>query len=232
MKKQFVNGYGKDSKVKERLVIAGLAGVCIVAFVITVTVANLIMDTPGNETDATKVIAEEDIAYVEEEEENEDEAVTYEPEVAEPLEETAEAAAEPISFVAPCSGGMLKEFSDKVPIYSETLDDWRVHTAIDIGAPIGSEVRAVSDGVVADAYDDFRHGYTIAIEHEGGIRSIYSNLASISMVEVGSNVKRGQQISTVGDTTLFETVADTHLHMEMTVNGVYVNPLDYFSLTE
>ena len=60
----------------------------------------------------------------------------------------------------------------------------------------------------------------------------YSNLATMGMTEKGAKVKRGQQISTVGDTTLFETVADTHLHFEIKLDGKYVNPLNYITLTE
>jgi len=231
MKKQFVNGYSKQDRTKEKLVFAALLGVCIVIFVITVTVAGLIMDNSKSEEGTTKVIADEDIAFVEDDNKL---AAAHEKEKTETTEKTdeVEAATEALSFTSPCNGPLLKEFSDSVPIYSETLDDWRVHTAIDISAPMGSEVRSVADGVVSDSFEDFRYGYTIVIEHGNDLKSIYSNLATLNMIEVGSNVKKGQQISTVGDTTLFETVADTHLHLEMTLSGEYVNPLDYFTLTE
>lgn len=224
MKKQYVSGYGKESKSKERWTFAALAGVCVLVFIITITVAIILMDEPAEEINRAEFVEseEEDIAIVE----SEDEQTVP---VSAINEETPP---EPQRWIAPCDGGLLLEFSDNMPVYSETLDDWRLHTAIDINAPLGAEVRAIADGKVTEMYEDFRHGYTIAIDHGDGLIGIYSNLATFGMTEKGAEVKRGQQISTVGDTTLFETIAETHLHFELKSNGTYVNPLNYFELEE
>ncbi len=225
MKKQYVSGYGKESKSKERWTFAALAGVCVLVFIITITVAIILMDEPAEEINRAEFVEseEEDIAFVESEEEEETVPVSA-------INE--ETVSEPQEWIAPCGGELLLEFSDKMPLYSETLDDWRLHTAIDISAPLGSEVRAIADGTVMDMYEDFRHGYTITIDHGDGLVGVYSNLATFSMTEKGAEVKRGQQISTVGDTTLFETIAETHLHFELKSDGTYVNPLNYFELEE
>ena len=63
-----------------------------------------------------------------------------------------------------------------------------------------------------------------------GYESVYSNLEEALLVRKGDNVKKGDVIARVGDTALFETVAETHLHFEMINESNYVNPLDYFSL--
>ena len=130
----------------------------------------------------------------------------------------------------PCDGELLQELSTEVPLYNATLDDWRVHMGIDISAPIGTKVKAIADGIVSNKYEDLRHGYTVILDHEGGFRSVYSNLAELDTAVVGSRVAKGTVISTVGDTTLYETIADTHLHMELMKDGVHVNPLQYFDL--
>lgn len=225
MKKQYVSGYGKENKSKERWTFAALVGVCVLVFIITITVAMMLMDEPAEEINRAEFVEneEEDIAFVMDDDEEETLPVSA-------INE--EIPAEEQEWTAPCDGGLLLEFSDQMPVYSETLDDWRLHTAIDISAPLGAEVRAVSDGTVTEMYEDFRHGYTITIDHGNGLVGIYSNLSTFGMTEKGAEVKRGQQISTVGDTTLFETIADTHLHFELKSNGAFVNPLDYFELTE
>ena len=226
MKKQFVDGYGAASGRKDKLATLGLVAVCIVALVVTIVVAGVVVNVGNTDTDTAKnqvtiETAEEDTIVVENPEDEELVA-----------EETAPVAAEPITFAPPCDGTLLKEFSVEMPIYSETLDDWRIHSGIDISAPLGAEVRAVADGIVSDMYDDMRNGLTIVVDHEGGIRSIYSNLAELDTVQISENVKKGDVISSVGDTTLFETVADTHLHFEILAEGKAVNPLKYFELSQ
>ena len=133
-------------------------------------------------------------------------------------------------FLAPCTGEMLKEYSVEMPIYSETLDDWRIHEGVDIAAPLGTPVCACADGTVKDKYNDFRYGATISIEHDGGFTTIYSNLENTDAVNIGQAVLAGEVIGKIGDTTLFETVADTHIHVEVLSEGAHVNPLNYFSL--
>lgn len=225
MKKQYVSGYGKENKSKDRWTFLALAGVCILVFIITITVAAILIDEPQEDIERAEFVEDkdEDIAFVPDDEE--EETVPASAIQGESISESQE-------WIAPCTGGLLLEFSDKMPLYSETLDDWRLHTAIDISAPLGSEVRAIADGTVLEMYEDFRHGYTITIDHGDGFVGIYSNLATFGMTEKGSNVKRGQQISTVGDTTLFETIAETHIHFELKLNGTYVNPLSYFEIEE
>ncbi len=228
MKKQYVNGYG--SKQKEGFVTLILVAVCVVTVIITVVAARLIIGTPALDTTEQIITQTTDTREAEALEESEPAEST---ESIETVSESVESQEEQeVGFCSPCAGALLKEFSMSMPLYSETLDDWRLHNGIDISASLGDNVLSVSDGVVADAYDDFRNGCTIVIEHADGIKSIYSNLADTELVYKGQTVFKGDVIGKVGDTTLFETVADTHLHMEMLINGEYVNPLDYFMLTE
>ncbi len=225
MKKQYVNGYGKDNSRKEKYVTAGLVGLCVVTLALTVIMAG-IFGGGDDENAPAAVTTEEDVKIVEKTEipsENETENVPDAPVEEEPEVITPE-------FSSPCEGGLLQEFSTEVPLYNATLDDWRVHMGIDISAPIGTKVKAIADGIVSNKYEDLRHGYTVILDHEGGFRSLYSNLSELDTAVVGSRVAAGTVISSVGDTTLYETIADTHLHMELMKDGVHVNPLQYFSL--
>ena len=97
MKKQYVSGYGKESKSKERWTFAALAGVCVLVFIITITVAIILMDEPAEEINRAEFVEseEEDIAIVESEEEQ---TVP----VSAINEETPP---EPQEWIAPCDGG-------------------------------------------------------------------------------------------------------------------------------
>ena len=73
-------------------------------------------------------------------------------------------------------------------------------------------------------------GKTVEITHDGGIVSLYSNLASADIaVKEGDAVKSGALLGYVGDTSLSELADEAHLHFAIKVEGVSVNPLDYIS---
>jgi murein DD-endopeptidase MepM/ murein hydrolase activator NlpD len=228
MKKQYVRGYSTDTKQKEKIAIAFLVGICIAAGLITLLTVSLI-----NRNTEEKMIlsAKEDIEVVDNvNEDNIEDDDTDTVEASAEAENSEIPKEELIIFQAPCSGSIIKEYSPTVLIYSETLDDWRVHNGIDISSPLGEEVCAVADGTISNTTEDFRYGFTITIDHGNGIKSTYSNLSGTDMVKTGRSVKRGEVISTVGDSSLFETVADTHLHIEITKDGKYDDPLKYFEL--
>ena len=134
------------------------------------------------------------------------------------------------TYISPLSGSIAKAHSTEVPVFSNTLNEWRVHTGIDISAEEGSEVYAVCDGTVTAVFAHPFHGRTVEITHSAGIVSVYSNLSSDGIaVNVGDTVASGDKIGVVGDTSLTELADEPHLHFEMKVNGVSVNPLDYIS---
>ena len=113
-------------------------------------------------------------------------------------------------------------------VFSQTLGDWRVHTGIDIAAELGSDVLAVAGGTVTAVKSDHFFGKTVEVTHDGGIVSVYSNLSNDGVaVKVGDTVKAGDKLGVVGDTSLTELADESHLHFEIMVSGVSVNPLDY-----
>ena len=135
-----------------------------------------------------------------------------------------------MTFVSPVVGEVTKGHSLEIPVFSSTLQEWRVHTGIDISANEGSEVFASADGTVSRVYSDPFLGKTVEITHSGGIVSTYSNLAATDIaVKEGDTVKSGALIGLVGDTSLSELADEAHLHFSIKVNGVSVNPLDYIS---
>lgn len=116
-------------------------------------------------------------------------------------------------------------------IYSVTLDQYMTHCGIDIEAPEDTQVVALADGTVTAVYTDDRYGKSIEITHSdgSGLVSIYSNLSTNEMVEIGDTVKAGQIIGGVGSSGLFESLEPAHLHLELLKDGVYVNPQEYIT---
>lgn len=137
---------------------------------------------------------------------------------------------EKLTMVAPVVGEITKSHSLDMPVFSTTLNEWRVHTGIDISAEEGAEVFAAAAGKVSKVYSDPFLGKTVEITHEGGVVSVYSNLSNTGIeVKEGEIVASGSKIGLVGDTSLSELADESHLHFAVKVNGVSVNPLDYIS---
>lgn len=133
-------------------------------------------------------------------------------------------------FVSPVTGTVIKSHSTTVPVFSNTLDEWRIHTGLDISAEDGAEVCSTANGEVTRIYNDPMLGQTIEITHSGTHKSYYSNLNKDTVkCKVGDTVSKGQVIGYIGDTTVSELADEPHLHFEIKVSGVAVNPLDYIS---
>ena len=130
-------------------------------------------------------------------------------------------------FTWPVKGAVLRDFSVETLSLDPTMGDWRTHGGMDIAAPLGQQVMAVSAGTVIDVFDDDLMGTTVILDHGDGLTSTYSNLANLPTVEVGDTVRTGDVIGAVGDTAIAESTQSAHLHLEMAENGSPVNPSDY-----
>lgn len=130
-------------------------------------------------------------------------------------------------YVWPLSGKIEIPYSMTALIFDQKMGDWRTHDGIDISAPLGTQVLAVSAGKVESVANTDLGGMTVVIEHSGGLRSIYSNLASVPTVYQGDDVMTGEVIGAVGVTAPGETKDNPHLCFKMTLDGQSVNPSDY-----
>ncbi len=102
---------------------------------------------------------------------------------------------------------------------------YKLHTGVDIGAPMGANFIATNDGVVTKAGYNGAYGNMVIIDHGGGISTLYAHGSEI-VVQVGQEVKQGDVILKVGSTG-YST--GPHAHFEVRVNGSTINPLDYIT---
>ncbi|MBQ7309040.1 MAG: M23 family metallopeptidase [Clostridia bacterium] len=141
--------------------------------------------------------------------------------------------AEDVTFVSPVtSGTVIKEWSADVPVFSSTMEDYRVHLGIDVEADAGTPVYAVADGTVTSVEFHPMMGQTVIITHAGGYRSVYQNLQTKipDAIKEGAAVKAGDEIGALGDTALIEISEAPHLHFELYKDDICENPLAHFNI--
>ena len=105
-----------------------------------------------------------------------------------------------------------------------TLHVYKLHTGVDIAGSgcNGKNVVAAADGKVITAGWLSGYGYTVMIDHGGGVVTLYGHSQKL-LVSVGQQVKAGQAIMLVGSTG---NSTGPHLHFEVRIDGKYVDPLN------
>lgn len=104
-----------------------------------------------------------------------------------------------------------------------TIGRYAVHAGVDIGADTGAAVGAFADGTVTAVGQDSDFGKYLYIEHANGITTFYSHCSSISVKE-GQQVQVGQKVAEVGSTG---KSTGPHLHFEVRLDGVRLDPMHY-----
>jgi murein DD-endopeptidase MepM/ murein hydrolase activator NlpD len=105
------------------------------------------------------------------------------------------------------------------PIYGTV----RLHTGLDLAAPLGTPIKAAADGVVVSAGARGGYGLAVVIDHGGALATLYGHMSRLD-VEPGDAVRRGDQIGLVGSTG---ASTGPHVHFEARVAGSPVDPTPY-----
>lgn len=134
-----------------------------------------------------------------------------------------------VEMIRPVSGTVGTGFSLTVPVFSETMNDWRVHQGIDYLTEGETPVYAAADGIVENVYTSELMGLTVEIRHEDDTISIYQSLSGESKVLAGQEVKQGDEIGVTGTSADSECLVGNHLHFALIRAGVYLDPNDRFS---
>ncbi len=122
--------------------------------------------------------------------------------------------------IKPTRGWATSPFGYRTSPYTGAM---ALHTGLDIAAAPGTPVYAPADGVVSFAGYDGGYGKLISIDHGYGVVTRYGHNSEV-YVTVGQKLKRGDLISAVGNTGRSTA---SHLHYEVRVNGVPVDPENY-----
>jgi murein DD-endopeptidase MepM/ murein hydrolase activator NlpD len=99
----------------------------------------------------------------------------------------------------------------------------RLHEGIDISAASGTPIWAAAAGTVIYAGWLGGYGNLVVVDHGNGLATAYAHASAI-LVSVGQSVARGETVALVGSTG---NSSGPHLHFEVRVNGVAVDPLLY-----
>lgn len=131
-------------------------------------------------------------------------------------------------FVKPVEGTVAREYSEE-PVYWKSTNSYRPNFGIDIKCELGKPVIAVLDGKVEEIKKDTVDGVQVTINHQNGLKTIYSNLDEKLDIKVEDEVKKGTKLGKVGKTTLraaYESYEE-HLHFSVIKDSNYVNPAKY-----
>ncbi|MBR5313463.1 MAG: M23 family metallopeptidase [Clostridia bacterium] len=136
-------------------------------------------------------------------------------------------------FSVPVDNLVIKGYSADLPVFSYTMNDYRVHSGIDIACSEGTPVLAAADGQVCEVFYDPMMGVTVGIRHAGGAVTRCRGLSedTMNLVKTGEEVRRGQVIGSSGETALIESAEEAHVHFELTINGEHADPGEYMKLT-
>lgn len=124
--------------------------------------------------------------------------------------------------ILPSVGWITSYFGHRVSPYAGKV---KMHEGLDVGAPFGTPIMAPADGVITFAGKKAGFGNFVQIDHGYGIETIYAHAQKV-LAKNGQKVRRGDSIAKVGSTG-YST--GPHLHYEVRVNGIAVDPL-YFVL--
>jgi len=105
--------------------------------------------------------------------------------------------------------------------FHPVLRVWRKHSGVDYGAPQGTPVWAISNGVVTSAGWNNGYGNYVCVKHENGYESRYGHLQRF-FVQKGQRIKQRQRIGVVGMTGI---ATGPHLDFQLLAGGKHVNPL-------
>ncbi len=124
----------------------------------------------------------------------------------------------------PLEGRVTSSFGERLDPFN---GEGAFHSGIDICAPYGTPVRAAADGDVTGVPLGTGYGRGIVIDHGHDVHTVYGHLSAIAVLP-GQHVMRGQVIGYVGESG---RATGPHLHYEVRVHNVPVNPHKYLRTT-
>jgi murein DD-endopeptidase MepM/ murein hydrolase activator NlpD len=124
--------------------------------------------------------------------------------------------------VWPVRGWVTSRFGSRLSPFSGII---KPHEGLDIAAQTGTPVVATADGVVVKAGFGTGYGNMVELHHGYGMKTLYAHNSRLN-VKAGQRVRRGEVIAYAGDSG---SSTGPHLHYEVRLNGLPVNPAKYLN---
>ena len=128
----------------------------------------------------------------------------------------------------PVKGAVIRDFSGDVLVKDETMGDWRTHNGTDFACKKNEDVIAFAAGTVTTVEERGLYGLCITIDHGNGVISTVAGL-SAAKVKSGSKVTCGQVIGTCAGNLEAESAQESHVHLEVTKAGKYIDPMGFLN---
>ena len=136
-----------------------------------------------------------------------------------------------VNFILPVVNGVvIKDFSNTSLKYNSTLKQWEAHKAVDIKGEDNADVLAVMAGEVVSVESNYLKGTIITIKHNKSLQTVYASLAEEVFVKAGDKVNQGDKIGKVSTSAKGEANDGPHLHFEVLLDNVKVDPNLYLTL--
>ncbi|MCU1311948.1 MAG: peptidase [Candidatus Angelobacter sp.] len=124
----------------------------------------------------------------------------------------------------PLQGRIMSSFGERTDPFN---GEGAFHRGVDISGGYGQAIIAPADGVIEEAGTRNGYGKTITINHGHGYNTLFGHMSGFA-VTVGQHVQRGDVIGYVG---LSGRSTGPHVHYEVHINDVAVNPHKYMRMT-
>ena len=131
------------------------------------------------------------------------------------------------SLLWPVEGNVLMDYSMDHTTYFATLQQYKVNPAIILGAAVGTEVKAATDGIITGIEENNpQTGYTMTMALGDGFSAVYGQLDKDSVsLKVGDSVAEGDVIGKVAAPSKYYTVEGSNLYFQILEDDESVNPM-------
>ncbi len=127
------------------------------------------------------------------------------------------------SYILPVTDKIQRSFSPTVPVYDETMGDWRVHRGTDFECEKKAEIRSVGNGRVTKVVSDSSFGYIVEIDH-GDFTARYCGLEQGTTLRIDDTVEKGDTVGVLGSIPC-ESRQGSHFHFEAVKDGRHIDPM-------
>lgn len=185
-------------------------------------------DTEDKKVEEAKIQTEEDIYKIGEAKlaKREEENTQTAQESSANVTEEKFAFTEENTLSWPVTGDVILNYSMDKSIYFSTLNQYKYHPAIVIGAQVGTEVLSAARGTVSEITINEETGTTLTMDLGSGYQAIYGQLKEVGVQE-GDVLEKGALLGYVGEPTKYYTLEGSNVYFQLLKDGEAVNPMEY-----